>query len=581
MLGAWPSGGPYGPQRVDYEVPAKAASVYYVAPDGDPEAEGSTLSKPTTLAAAIGRVRTGDAVILRGGIYRTGSMELNQGIYLQPYRDEQPVLKGTEVATEWQGLANGLWRTSWSKLFPSAPDTWWRRFRHGHETPLYWFNNDMVFIDGRLLEPAGWEGEVDANSYFINYEEEMVYIGTNPDGHLVEITAHDNALTRVITPVHGKEPDRLGPKIRGITFTQYAYRALEIEANEPVGPADPSTYGKEVVGTLLENVSITFCSRVAAYLRGDGLVIRNCLVSDTETEGLYIISSNNVLLERNIIRRNNMQKMTGYFPSAVKIFNQSHNVTCRDNLVVENPNSSGIWYDVGNVDGLFVDNWIEECTDGFFFEISKGAIAAGNVFVNCEKGVRALNSCDVQVYNNTFINSMAAFERTTRSAVNDHFGWHPATGPDVDERDGHVFVNNLLLADEQYHRILLHVHQVPELCGVLMESQMKRSDFNVYVRSGAHPAEPGYGWSPVPGDSCYVETDSLDELRELAPGFGKHSREWADYAGPVLQSILLRNLRPLSGFPGNSVAGPIDEAVLEILGWEENPASPGAFPVLE
>ena len=26
--------------------------------------------------------------------------------------------------------------------------------------------------------------------------------------------------------------------------------------------------------------------------------------------------------------------------------------------------------------------------DGFFFEISKGAIAAGNVFVNCDKGLR-------------------------------------------------------------------------------------------------------------------------------------------------------------------------------------------------
>ena len=238
--------------------------------------------------------------------------------------------------------------------------------------------------------------------------------------------------------MHGKQSDRKGPVIRGITFTQYAYRALEVEGVEPDGPADPATFGKDVVGTTLENVTITYCSRVAAYLRGDGLVIRNSLISDTSTEGIYIIGSADVLLERNIFRRNNIERITGYYPSAVKIFNQSYRVTCRDNLVIEQPYSNGIWYDVGNVDGVFVNNWVENALDGFFFEISKGAIVAGNVFVNCDKGIRILNSSNVRVYQNTFVNTVASFERTPRSAVGDHFGWHPATGPDVDARHGHV-----------------------------------------------------------------------------------------------------------------------------------------------
>ena len=29
----------------------------------------------------------------------------------------------------------------------------------------------------------------------------------------------------------------------------------------------------------------------------------------------------------------------------------------------------------GNVDGVFVNNWVQDCLDGFFFEISKGAIS--------------------------------------------------------------------------------------------------------------------------------------------------------------------------------------------------------------
>src|SRR5690606_41186778 len=54
----------------------------------------------------------------------------------------------------------------------------------------------------------------------------------------------------------------------------------------------------------------------------------------------------------------------------------------RDNLVIDHPHSNGVWYDVGNVDGVFANNYVEGTQIGFFFEISKGVVVAGNVFVN-------------------------------------------------------------------------------------------------------------------------------------------------------------------------------------------------------
>jgi hypothetical protein len=380
---AQPSGGPYGPIDRRYEIP-KAAHVYYVAPDGKAGSPGTTLEQPTTLEAAIERVVTGDAVVMRGGVYRTGGLVLNQGITLQPYAGERPILKGTEVATKWQALSNKVWKTSWTRLFPAAPRDWWQRDHEGMRTPLHRFNNDMVFVDGELLKSAGWEGELDAHSFYIDYANGNVYIGVDPTNRLVEITAFDSALVRTSGPVHGKTPDHQGPVIRGIAFTEYAYRALTVEGkkhftvndeptDEPVGPADPATFGKEVTGTVLENVSITYCSRVAGYFRGDGLVIRNSLVSDTFTEGIYVIGSSDVLLEKNIFRRNNIAQLTGYYPAAVKIFNQTRRVTFRDNLVIDQPYSNGVWYDVGNRDGVIVNNWIEGAMVGFFFEISRGA----------------------------------------------------------------------------------------------------------------------------------------------------------------------------------------------------------------
>ena len=587
---AQPSGGPYGPIHQSYKVPEKAAHVYYVAPDGKADAQGTTLAEPTTIESAISRVVTGDAIVLRGGVYRTGGLRLNQGITLQPYADERPVLKGTQVAEKWENLRNNVWRTSWKALFPAKPLGWWQRNREGMRTPLHRFNNDMVFVDGAMLKSAGWEGELDPHSYYIDYEAGHVYIGADPTSRLVEITAFDNALIRTSGPAHGKTSDKKGPVIRGITFTQYAYRAIDIEGkkpapavteeptDEPVGPSDPATFGKEVVGTLLEHVTISFCSRVAGYFRGDGLVIRNSLISDTSTEGIYVIGSSDVLLERNIIRRNNVEQLTGYYPAAVKIFNQTRRVTCRDNLVIDQPNSNGIWYDVGNVDGVFLNNWIEGAQDGFFFEISKGALVAGNVFVRCNKGVRVLNSSGVRLYNNTFIDTPASFERNQRSAVGDHFNWHPATGPDVTEREGHVFVNNLLVASDAYKRPLLRLEQPKALCEKLKNPQVKELDANVYVRaSGA--AAPLIVWSPAPTESCLAEHDSLEAFRKAVPSFETRARYLDASPGSVLKGPDLQNYELLRVLPGTAgVTLPAD--VRKLLGWTEaDSRSPGAYPV--
>jgi len=586
---AQPSGGPYGPIDQRYEIP-KAAHTYYVAPDGSAGSPGTTLEQPTTLEAAIERVVTGDAIVMRGGVYRTGGLVLNQGITLQPYGDERPILKGTEVATKWEALRNNLWRTSWKRLFPAAPQAWWRRDREGMRTPLHRFNNDMVFVDGELLRSEGWEGELDAHSFYVDYKDGYVYIGIDPTNRLVEITAFDSALVRTAGEAHGKPSDHKGPVIRGITFTQYAYRALEVEGkkrlsaaseptDEPVGPADPATYGKEVTGTVLENVTITYCSRVAGYFRGDGLVIRNSLVSDTSTEGIYIIGSSDVLLERNIFRRNNIYQITGYYPAAVKIFNQTYRVTFRDNLILDQPYSNGVWYDVGNHDGIIVNNWIEGAIDGFFFEISRGATVAGNVFVRCDKGVRVLNSADVRVYNNTFVETPASFERNGRTATGDTFGWHALTGPDLDKREGHVFVNNLMVASDAYRGPLLRFEEPVSLCARLPRPLAKEVDGNVYVRApspGATIAPPLIVWSPAGTDSCATPLTSLDEFRKLMPAFEANGRQFEKTPRSIFKAPDLGRYELLEALPAREA---LPDDVRKLLGWSKEPGTTtGAYP---
>ncbi|MBN1893777.1 right-handed parallel beta-helix repeat-containing protein [bacterium] len=576
-----PSGGPYGPLRLTYELPEGPGGIIHVSPDGKAESSGKTVADPTTLESAIERAVAGDAIILRGGVYRTGNLVINQGITLQPYADEQPVLKGTAVATDWTNLGNGLWTTPWSRLFPAGPADWWRRNREGKKTPLHRFNNDMVFVDGEFLQSAGWEGEVDAHSFFIDYEAGLVYIGADPADRLVEITAFDIALRRTTAEVRGRTPDRKGPVIRGITFTQYAYRALEVEGTEPEGVSDESQYGKDVVGTTLEHCTISFCSRVAAYLRGDRLTIRHCRVSDTSTEGIYIIASSDVLLEKNIFTRNNMENITGYYPAAVKIFNQSNRVTCRDNLVMDLPNSNGIWYDVGNADGVFVNNRVEgvgridrpfpggnlwPSDSGFFFEISKGAVCAGNVFINCDHGIFVLNSSNVVMAQNTLVNSALCVGRNARVAAGDHFGWHASTGPDVDARDSHVMINNLLAGEEGIPRPLVAVWQPASLCEKLPKPLFKRMDHNAYIRHAGSASDPLILWSPAANEACQSAFASLEDLKKACPEFEVHGLSSDRMEGAVFRSPELGNYQTLKTFQGSSAATRLPKEIADLLG---------------
>jgi hypothetical protein len=574
---AQPSGGPYGPVQITYDVPQDAAHVYYVAPDGNADAAGSSLEVPTTIESAIEKVVTGDAIILRGGTYRTGGLKLNQSVTIQPYKDERPILKGTKTSADWENLRDGQWRTKWSTLFPSAPQDWWRREREAARTPLYKFNNDLVFADGKRLHPVGWAGDVKEDTYWVDYEKGFIYIGTDPTKHEIELTAFDSALIEVMGKVHDREPDHKGSTIRGITFTQYAYRAIEIEGRDPEGVSPESEHGKDITGAVFENCTISQTSRVAGYFRGDHLVIRHCLVSDTGTEGIYVLGANDILLERNIVTRNNVENITGYYASAVKIFNQCYRATCRENLIIDNGNGScGIWYDVGEVAGMFVNNWVERTDNGFFFEISKGATCAGNVFVDCGTGIKILNSRDVHVYQNTLVNSTLWIERSPRSAANDHFGWHPATGPDVDQREGHMVVGNMMFGDESFHRPLMVFAQSAALRDRLTKPQASTVDYNVYV-SRTVPNETLSSVYNIPTDFV-----TPDKLQGVNSEFDAHSRTFSNYFGPLFQGQQLSRFGLMAAFPASDSSAPLPTDVTKLLSWTGDKAGfPGAFPVVK
>lgn len=585
-IAAQPSGGPYGPIKQNYKLPEATGTIYYVAPDGKASADGDQLTAPTSIESAVERAKSGDAIVLRGGVYRTGDLKFNQSITFQPYADEQPIFKGTLEAKEWKSIGKNLWKISWDRFFPDKPDDWWRRDRYGKSTPLHLFNNDMVFVNGRLLNSAAWEGDVDENSFFIDYQSKSVYIGIDPKDQLVEITAFNRGLHRVISDINGTPSDKKGFNLHGIIMTQYAYCALEIDGADPQRIADPSEFGKDVPGSLIENCTFSYCGRVGAYLRGDNTTLRNCDVHHTTTEGVYLLCSSDCLLEKNRFSQNNIENIDGYYPAAVKIFNQTHRITCKDNLVYDLPISNGIWYDVGNVDGRFINNWVKGVGtnkgkrpdytlmwpnyNGFFFEISKGAICAGNVFEDCDQSVFVLNSRDVQIYNNTFVNSTICIRRDLRSAANDHFGWHPSSGPDIDERYGHIFVNNLIAGDENFKVPFISVGQHQDLCDKLKDPQLKQMDYNVIVRDSKSNFNILANWGPskTAGGTagCDESIVTIEDLNNLLGMSSAHNQVFSHLNLQVFQSRELSNYQLLPGFSDTRTATALPVDIQKLLG---------------
>jgi parallel beta-helix repeat protein len=278
-----------------------------------------------------------------------------------------------------------------------------------------------------------------------------------------------------------------------------------------------------------------------------------------------------VLLERNIFENNNIEKWTGFYPSSVKIFNQSHRNVVRENLVINHPHSSGVWWDVGNNDGVFVNNHVENVKEsGFFFEISNGAIVAGNVFENCDQSIFVLNSSNVQVFNNTMINSRVNFRRDNRGDQLGTFGWHVTTGPGVEERDGHVFINNLLYVSKDANLVMLQTGQPSNMCDRLNKPHLKAFNNNVFVHNYEEGAEkrPIIEWMPFTNEKCQLDVFSPEELNGLITEFSTDCQYIENIEGSLFADLENKDFQLTAEYSGVGTAAVIPANVAKFMGLE-------------
>ena len=189
---------------------------------------------------------------MRGGTYRTGGLRLNQGITLQPYARRAPGPQGHPRGDRVGGPAQQRVEDVLDDAVPGqAPGLVAARPR-GHADAAPPVQQRHGLRRRRAAAVGGLGGR--ARRALV-----LRRLRGRPGLHRRRSRRTAWSRSRRSTarssaragPVHGKTSDQKGPTIRGITFTQYAYRAIDIEGkkpatlvseeptDEPVGPADP------------------------------------------------------------------------------------------------------------------------------------------------------------------------------------------------------------------------------------------------------------------------------------------------------------------------------------------------------
>lgn len=550
--------GPFGPQVKYYPIPENPV---FVSPDGDEFVDGASINEPTTIEKAILQAKTGNTIVLRGGVYRTGNLKFNKEITIQPYFDERPVLKGTEIADDWEKRGK-YWVTRWDSLHYVGPPRWWKP--GGRDGPAVKYNDDLVLFDGKMFRPASDTSELESGYFYCQYKDNEIYIIDDPKGKEVEIVIYEYGLFRE----HGEGADPKGPTILGLDIMGYAVACVEIEGNDPYRNIEAYEMPDAPIGTHIENCRMLFSPSSGLRVTSPESYIAYNDISMIGNVAVNTWMSHNSIFEHNIISHSDWFDLRIY-PAGIKVFNQCYNYTVRNNYFGEMP-CEAVWFDVGHHDSKAYNNYFYNCGMGLKIEISHKSYVAGNVFVNSDLWFCNSNTC--MAYNNTMINSRIDLWRNNRG----YGGWnksysfnHAATGPGPFNYHGHHVANNVFAGSEPRGNFYALIednnnHDTNFLADVYTQNLfLKEADwiFNAQFQP--------IGLQPT-------KFSNLEEIGEVLGEYIEGNVEMDITEDELFRSKADGDYR-LNMIPGLPEGIEIPEPIAEMLGWKRNKTGIGAF----
>jgi parallel beta-helix repeat protein len=508
----------------NYSIPAGAV---FMSPNGSDSNPGTQASPVKTLNSAVSNSASGGTIVMRGGTYRdwynNGSSfaTLTKAITIQAYPHEQPWFDGTDVvSTGWTGDGAGHFTHVWatpafcSNKYYDRP--WSDSIVSGNDGPCthYDMHNgtagdpQMVFVDGMQLTEVATLAQVTPRSFY--YAQDIVnktgvlYLGIDPRGHTVELSARPSAIYNEVSPL----------ELKGIGFRRYATN----EFDEVATQSAVFTGGDNA---LIENV-VFYENAAAGYTNvGSGGVVRGSIFQSNGFNGANgdghasTGGADNIVVEHSIFDLNNTLNFgTACNESCSQAgWKTAHIVgAVIQNNVFSNNQGYGWWCDLNCSDVKFTNNVIFGNTrDGIFYEISKTGIIASNVVYGNGGGI-SVGSGSTKVYNNTVVNNDAGiliFDDDRSPGIG---GWS-ATQVAPDTTDDHV-VNNIIHTKNGTDRcgrqtLLSACNAGGQTTAPRMLPTSESLDHNLYLRPSGTPTKL-LSWDTTAGTMNY---DSVSAVR--------------------------------------------------------------------
>jgi hypothetical protein len=338
-----------------------------------------TLSPGDNVQAEVAAAPAGTTFVLRAGVYRAQRVQPKNGDVFTGQGNV--ILNGSEILSfQLDPAGSGLWVAT-----AAVTATFTGSCQKAY--PLCGYPQD-IFIDNVLQIPSSNAQGLKPGNWFFDRNNGIVYVPSNPTGHLVELGAQKYAFAGSASNV----------QISNLIVEKYCT------------PAQLGAIGSDASGAgWVVNKVESRWNHGRGISLGSGSQIVNSFIHHNGQLGISLIGTNSEAIKNEISWNNYAGFSTGWEAGGSKFW-ATTNLTVQSNYVHDN-NGPGLWTDFNNVGTLYDSNTvINNLGDGIKHEISYNAIIRNNIVKGNGNAatvwlwnaqIMVQNSSNVQVYGNT------------------------------------------------------------------------------------------------------------------------------------------------------------------------------------
>jgi parallel beta-helix repeat protein len=402
-------------------VHADAATVY-VSPGGHAQAAGTLDDPLADITQALDKAGSGGTVLLRGGVYRQRVTLMSQHSgtpghlsTLMAYGEEKPILKGSDVVTDWTRHQGAIWKHAQWNL-PSQQV-------FADDTLLMQIGTQQVFGDfqdkmQRRVVIGKDIADMRPGSFFYDEKAKVLYIwlpdGSDPNHHLIEAATRDY----IIRP-------EIHQSVNYVALKNLIFR----HANSSV-PTEEKPYNYTMVSVgndgLIDHCDIQW-GDFRGVMMGRHTQLLNSIIANNGNDGVDAGPRSPWRVADCTITGNGHRMYLGWHCGGMKLIPDAYGVI-ENNLIADNW-GPGVWFDWADCGGQIVirnnrilNNRASQMIQGKIRHLDVAGIkieASRNVLIynnlisgNEGNGIIIMASADVEIFNNTLIGNtgMAAIQ---------------------------------------------------------------------------------------------------------------------------------------------------------------------------